>query len=204
MKFIGACVLCILFSACNICSKKVACPPFSDDVLPVWFPYQGETRLTFATAAGARQSFYIDTVTESNNPDVVWQNQRDHCTATRQAQSIEKDASGQPAFSFRLIKNGYYDASVGRQMEMRLLGLQMSSTDVRKDEFRQLTTPVQNTYMQNLASVNLDGKQFYNVLLIRMDTSGSVKPPVHKVYFVPNLGIVAYETYNPALRWVIQ
>jgi hypothetical protein len=203
LLFIGLCSAIFTFSSCTICSKKVPCPPFNDDILPIWFPYKDETRLSFTAAAtGATQSFTLDTVLMLSN--TVYQNEKDHCSASRQGESIERDANGQPAFSFRLIKNGYYDATETRQMSMKLLGLEISSPDVRRTEFRQLSTPVKNTYVQNLASVNLDGKTFYNLLLVRMDTAGTVKPPVHKIYFAENLGIVAYETYSPALRWVRQ
>lgn len=205
LYFTSICLLAVFFSSCKICSKKVTCPLFWDDVLTIWFPQQDKEQMRFiADGTGEVQTFTFDTIRRANDPDKVWQDEKDHCTATRSGASVEKQTNGRPKFSFTLIKNGYYDASVGRGMNMHLLGLDISSTDVRDDEFRQLTTPVANTYQQKMPSVSLAGQTFYDILQIRMDTAGAVKPAVHKLYFSRQSGLVAFETYSPSQRWVRQ
>ncbi len=51
-------------------------------------------------------------------------------------------------------------------------------------------------------AIQLNGRSFSNVQSITFDTTVSKKSPVYKLYIARGHGVLAYETYNPALLWV--
>ena len=207
LLFVCACVITFCLS-CYFPSKDVRCPDFrlyynESNALTVWFPYRDHDTLRFiADGTGATQTFTFDTLLLSNDPEVISRKKKTGCSAMQQGESVERGANGLPAFSFRLIKRGYFSEGEKYEMSMNLLGLELSSTDVREDEFRQITSPVKNTYIQKLNKIIIAGKSFYDVTQIRLDTLGAVKPPVHKVYFAERIGLLAFETYSPSQLWI--
>lgn len=190
-----------IVAACGVCSKKITCPQFNDEVLISWFPYQDEEQSKFMTSTGGTQLFTIDTIANSN-PYQMYGDER-KCASSRDAESKEKDAKGKPVFSFRLLKSGYYETSPQRSANMRLFDFPVSIDGIKNDGFASAGSAA-NTQVQTLNSVNLDGKKFYNIQVIQIDTAGPVKPAVHRIYIAKNQGLVGYETYSPALLWVKQ
>ena len=83
--------LLLILSSCGICSKKVSCPAFEDDLLEAWFPLENLKSLSFKSTANQLQTFTFDVTT--SKPYNVYQ-QGGGCSAYKQAISKKNRSFG--------------------------------------------------------------------------------------------------------------
>lgn len=195
----------LAFLSCNICTKKVPCPPFQDAVLEDWFPLNGVKGLTFKASNNEVRKFTFDSIITSQ-PYTTDKTRGSGCNSSQEAISKERDAQGMPALSV-VLRNWkpFYENGTERDVTVQLLGLNFIGTDPDSEGFRQVRNTSHGGYgmLTHHASVQLNGKTFYSVQSIYFDTISNLpKAPVYKVYISRLNGIIAYETYRPVLLWV--
>lgn len=204
LLLIGIIPLVIAIASCGICSKKVSCPAFEDEVLEDWFPLEKAKSLSFRSAANQLQTFTFDITT--SEPYRVIEEYAGGCSAYKQAISKQNDLPGRPAISFQLTTSRRRDESDNeRTVSILLFGLSCFGTDLGSEGLRKVVRDNKGEMgmLQYYPSVQLAGKTFTNVQSIYFDTTGTApKSAVYKLYISRQNGLIAYETYQPGMLWV--
>lgn len=197
------CIMVLLLAACGICSKKVPCPAFDDDMLESWFPYDdGSIKLRFTNSSQVQE---FNLITNSTPSYTATQTQGKGCNATRTISSNETIPGGHPAMYLQLEKyQPFFSNADERTVILSLLGLQIEGIYLDEKGFSQVFNKSQGGtgMLKYHNSITLGGKLFGQVQQISFDTGLVKKPPVYNIYISQRNGIVAYQTYSPALLWV--
>ncbi len=204
LLFLAAiCTFTLLLSACDICSKKVPCPAFEDEIMESWFPYDAATVLKFRNGTQVQELTLSSSV--SSPAYTATQSRGQGCNANRTISSKETITGGSAALYLRLEKyEPFYSNDDERKAFLMLYGLEMEGDYLGEKGFSQVFNRSQGGtgMLKYYNSLTLGGKAFTEVQQISFDTGLAKKPPVYNIYISRRTGIVAYQTYNSALLWV--
>lgn len=186
--------LCIAFLPGLDCRPIVDCPAFEDSLLVQWFPYKPLDSVKFTTATNRSRTFTAVSVRDSEPMRTKL------CVPGRiiyLGQYDTADAYG--PFRIELSKQTANDGKVYRHVSIDMR-TQFFSGDFSDKNFDK---PQDGRYeLQSYNSIQLNGKLFTEVQGIFFDTTASTKPVIQKMYISKRHGLIAWETYNPALLWV--
>ena len=189
---------CITFLPGVDCRPVMDCPGFEDSLLVQWFPYKPLDSVKFTTATNSSRTFRVYSVRDSEPRRTKL------CMPRRTIELAQYDLTDvHGPFRFELAK---YITSDGRSKRNVFIDMrtQFFSGDFNDTGFQKPAIEPQygKFQLQSYNSIQLNGKLFTEVQGIFFDTTASVKPAFQKIYISKRHGLIAYETYNPALLWV--
>ena len=188
------------FISCGVCSKKVDCPAYKDDLLDAWFPYTDNQTLIFRSTLNE-----VDTAVLKNTQTTEAYQETGSferaviCTASKTFESVERDTAG--SFKF------YLELSTGDGRHEAQLYVQR--TDIIVANFSETALPQvtlnnRPAASQSLQNFTLVNRNFANVVESKVDTSGGKISGIYKLYSVKGEGIVGYSVYPSLKTWVKQ
>ncbi len=188
------------FISCGVCSKKVDCPAYKDDLLDAWFPYTDNQKLIFRSTLTDADTVVLKNTQTTEAYQETGSFERDViCTAGKTFQSTERDTAGSFKFYLQLSTgDGWHDAQVYVQQ-----------TNIVFANFSEMATPQvtlnnRTATSQSLQNFTLLNRNFASVVESKVDTSGGKISGIYKLYSVKGEGIVGYSIYPSLKTWVKQ
>jgi hypothetical protein len=191
--------LVLLFYSCGICSKKIDCPGFKDNVLVSLFPYSDNQQLVFRT--GNEQNIFTLKNTETTEPYQTtsgFSSPTVECYAKKVFASTETDSAGQSRFGVVLSVSDY-----GREAQVMVNRTYLMFENIQDTGFQFVTIQQFPARLQYLSSLTLGTRNIANVISATRDTAMKLSG-IFKIYYTKTEGIVGYAEYPSLKTWVKQ
>jgi hypothetical protein len=158
--------------SCGLCSKKVACPGYKDELLDSWFPYVNGQQLRFRSHANNMETYMLVN-TETTAPYEASSGgygANPRCDAQKVFESVEKDSLGGSKAAI------YLQSTDGHRQTSFSFGRNHFSISLVGENSTMVNTGSQNMTLVQQSAVILGNQTFTNLLEATGDTSQTKMP----------------------------
>jgi hypothetical protein len=187
-----------ILSSCGICTKKVDCPGYNDEVLDAWFPYFDKQELIFRNELNERDTFLLHHSKSLPYTQTV-PGQSRTCASNSSFQSVEANFPVSAGFYLDL-----QSGDLGRQVFLRL-----RSTEIRFEGFKEngssrvlFSSLIGSSQWMTTATIG--NRTFTELMEVKRDTTSSKKDGIYRFFYRKGEGLVAYSEYPSLKTWVKQ
>ncbi|RYZ61156.1 MAG: hypothetical protein EOO14_05715, partial [Chitinophagaceae bacterium] len=170
--------------SCGLCSKKVACPGYKDELLDSWFPYTDGQQLRFRGNANNMETYTLVN-TETMAPYEASSSgygSTPRCVAQKVFQSAEKDSLGGSKAAI------YLQSTEDHRQTSFSFGRNHFSISLVGENSTMVSTGSRNMIIVQQPAVIVGTRTFTNLLEATGDTSQTKNAGVYKVYFARGKG----------------
>lgn len=188
------------FISCGLCSKKVDCPGYKDELLDSWFPYSDGQQLRFRSNTNDEVTYTLEN-TETTVPYEASSGAYGagpRCEAQKVFASVEKDSLGSNKAAI------FLQSIEGQRQNSFSFGRNHFSISFVGENSAIVNTGSRNMTLVEQPSVTLGNRVFTNLLEATGDTNQTKNAGVYKVYFAKGEGIIAFSEYPSLQTWVKQ